>query len=66
MRLARAMLRSISRGSAQIWTQDGPKESEEAAEEQREPSISAKTTKVDELKLEHRNYTSQLSKQYLQ
>jgi len=39
---------------------------EKAAEELREPSRSAKTTKDDELKLKHRNYTSQLSKQYLQ
>ena len=65
-RLARATLRSISRWSGQIWTQDGPNESEEAAEEQRKPSRSEKTTKLDELKLEHRNYTSQLSNQYLQ
>ena len=65
-RLARATLRSISRWSGQIWTQDGPNESEEAAKEQRKPSRSDKTTKLDELKLKHRNYTSQLSNQYLQ
>jgi len=59
-------LRSISGASAQIWTQDGSKEFEKAAEKLREPSRSAKTTKVDDSKLKHRNYTSQLSKQYLQ